>query len=100
MCYCAQVDGQMFESQWSLDQLPKLVKHIAQVLADPNTRLVVAASPGCQEYAAAVAVAHAVHNEGLTHYAALVQLQHARHLLKVMLHVALTQMHYAGKGHV
>ena len=78
-----QVDSQATHSKWSAEQLPSLVKHIGQVLKDPIKRLVIAASPGCQECAAAVAVAHAVHNEGLTPYAALVQLQHAHHLLKV-----------------
>lgn len=78
-----QVNDQSTHSKWCAEQLPSLVKHIAQVLKDPIKRLVIAASPGCQHFAAAVAVAHAVHNEGLTPYAALVQLQHAHHMLKV-----------------
>ena len=80
---CFQVEGQVTESRWSADQLPSIVRHIRELMQASTNRIAIAASPGCQEYAAAVAVAHAVQNEGLAPYAALVQLQHAHHQLKV-----------------
>ena len=78
-----QVESQATDSRWSADQLPSIVRHIGELMRASTNRIAIAASPGCQEYAAAVAVAHAVQNEGLTPYAALVQLQPAPHPLKV-----------------
>ena len=78
-----QDETQCSNDLWPEVQLPGIVQHIAQVTKEPNNRLVIAASPGCQELAAAAAVRHAVQNEGLTPYAALVGLRQAHHLLKV-----------------
>ena len=85
-----QDGGQFPNDVWPEAQLPGIVQHIVQVLREPSNRLVIAASPGCQELAAAAAVRHAVQNRSQTPYAALLELQQAHHLLKVTFQKALS----------